>query len=60
MAEKPSKKLAFVASAGAEAQAAQKTLTAAYGGVAPDEADVIVAIGGFTVLCRLIHPRPCC
>ena len=54
-AEKTSKKLAFVASGDAEAQAAQKTLAATYGGVAPEEADVIVALGGDGMMLQTMH-----
>jgi NAD+ kinase len=39
-------KIAFVASAGAEAQAALAQLVALYGNREPTDADVVVALGG--------------
>jgi len=42
-------KIAFVASAGAEAQQALAQLAALYGNHAPADADVVVALGGAVV-----------
>lgn len=49
------KKLAFVASDAPIAQAAQAALTAQYGGVAPQEADIIVALGGDGFMLQTLH-----
>jgi NAD+ kinase len=48
-------KIAFVASNGAEAQLALAQLTQAYGQVAPDAADVIVALGGDGLMLQTLH-----
>ena len=47
--------LAFVASDRPEAQAARVALHARYGGVSPDEADVIVALGGDGQMLETLH-----
>jgi NAD+ kinase len=51
----PSYKLHFVASPIAEAQEALERLTARYGSVAPDTADVIVALGGDGLMLQTLH-----
>ena len=48
-------RIAFVASAGAEAQAALAQLTALYGNHAPDNADVVVALGGDGLMLQTLH-----
>ena len=48
-------RIAFVASNGVEAQEALKALTAAYGNHAPDDADVIVALGGDGLMLQTLH-----
>jgi len=48
-------RLAFVASASAEAQDALARLTKRYGGVAPETADVIVALGGDGLMLQTLH-----
>ena len=48
-------RIAFVASAGAEAQAALAELTRLYGNHAPDTADIIVAIGGDGLMLETLH-----
>jgi len=48
-------KIAFVASAGAEAQQAQAQLTALYGNHAPADADVVVALGGDGLMLQTLH-----
>jgi len=48
-------KLAFVAAETKEAVAALKTLKKRYGAVAPDKADVIVALGGDGFMLRTLH-----
>ena len=48
-------RIAFVASAGAEAQAALAELTRLYGNHDPDTADVIVAIGGDGLMLETLH-----
>lgn len=48
-------KIAFVATDMPEAQAAQKSLRARYGDVAPDKADVIVALGGDGLMLQTLH-----
>lgn len=49
------KKLAFVASPSAEAQAARDNLHARYDGVDIDEADIIVALGGDGLMLATLH-----
>ena len=49
------KKLAFVASPSAEAQAARDNLHARYDGVGIDEADIIVALGGDGLMLATLH-----
>ncbi|MEL6959274.1 MAG: NAD kinase [Pseudomonadota bacterium] len=52
---KTGRKLAFVASAAPIAQQAQAALSAQYGGVAVEEADVIVALGGDGFMLETLH-----
>src|ERR1700754_2857508 len=48
-------RIAFVASAGAEAQAALKQLTDAYGNHDSASADVVVALGGDGLMLQTLH-----
>lgn len=48
-------KIAFIASEAEEAREALKRLSAAYGNVAPEEADVIVALGGDGLMLQTLH-----
>jgi NAD+ kinase len=48
-------KIAFVASAGAEAQAALAQLAALYGNHDPADADVVVALGGDGLMLQTLH-----
>ncbi|MGF6307940.1 NAD+ kinase [Bradyrhizobium sp. i1.8.4] len=48
-------KIAFVASASAEAQAALEQLTAMYGNYPPADADVVVALGGDGLMLQTLH-----
>jgi NAD+ kinase len=48
-------RIAFVASAHEEAEAAKKHLVARYGGHAPDKADVVVALGGDGFMLQMLH-----
>ncbi|HWZ05318.1 MAG TPA: NAD kinase [Bradyrhizobium sp.] len=48
-------KIAFVASAGAEAQAALAQLVALYGNREPADADVVVALGGDGLMLQTLH-----
>lgn len=48
-------KIAFVATDVAEAQAARKALAARYGDAKPEEADVIVALGGDGLMLQTMH-----
>lgn len=50
-----SKKIAFVASRGPDAQEAMQTLLERYESVEPEEADVIVALGGDGYMLEAIH-----
>ena len=50
-------KIAFVASTSEEAQRALAQLTQDYGQVAPDDADVIVALGGDGLMLQTLHAR---
>jgi NAD+ kinase len=50
-------KIAFVASASAEAQAALEQLTAAYGNHPIDNADVVVALGGDGLMLQTLHAQ---
>lgn len=54
---KPSRydRIAFVASASSEAQAAFRQLTQAYGNWEPNEADVVVALGGDGLMLQTLH-----
>jgi NAD+ kinase len=49
------KKIAFVASPASEAQEAWKRLTARYGQVPGDEAEVVVALGGDGLMLQTLH-----
>lgn len=48
-------KIAFVATDVPEAQAARKTLSKRYGDASPEEADVIVALGGDGLMLQTLH-----
>ena len=48
-------RIAFVASTGAEAQAALAELTELYGNCDPDQADVVVALGGDGLMLQTLH-----
>src|SRR5258708_8245266 len=48
-------RIAFVASAGAEAQAALAQLVALYGNHDPKDADVVVALGGDGLMLQTLH-----
>ncbi len=48
-------RIAFVASAGEEAQAALEQLGNLYGNCAPEEADVVVALGGDGLMLQTLH-----
>jgi len=48
-------RIAFVASSGEEAQAALTLLSDKYGNYAPDEADVVVALGGDGLMLQTLH-----
>ena len=48
-------RIAFVASAGIEAQEAYAQLTKLYGNCSPDEADVVVALGGDGLMLQTLH-----
>src|SRR6476646_5513443 len=48
-------RIAFVASAGAEAQSALAQLTALYGNHDPEAADVMVALGGDGLMLQTLH-----
>lgn len=48
-------KIAFVASASAEAQSALEQLTAMYGNRPIDDADVVVALGGDGLMLQTLH-----
>ena len=50
-----SPRLAFVASDRPEAQSARRELSARYGGVTEDEADVIVSLGGDGQMLETLH-----
>ena len=50
-------RIAFVASTSAEAQRALAQLVEDYGQVAPDKADVIVALGGDGLMLQTLHER---
>lgn len=55
MSKTADKKLAFVASPTAEAEAARDKLHARYDGVAPEDADIIVALGGDGLMLSTLH-----
>ncbi|MEC9367679.1 MAG: NAD kinase [Pseudomonadota bacterium] len=55
MSKSKFKKIAFVASETPEARKAARKLEAAYGGVAPEEADAIVALGGDGLMLQTLH-----
>ncbi len=48
-------KIAFVASASEEAEAAKRELAKHYGDVAPDDAQVVVALGGDGLMLQTLH-----
>ncbi|MDO9561683.1 MAG: NAD(+) kinase, partial [Bradyrhizobium sp.] len=48
-------RIAFVASPGAEAQAALAQLTALYGNHDPDDAEIVVALGGDGLMLQTLH-----
>ena len=48
-------RIGFVASPAAEAQAALKSLTRRYGGIEPEEADIVVALGGDGLMLQTLH-----
>ncbi len=48
-------RIAFVASASAEAQSAREQLVALYGNHNPDDADVVVALGGDGLMLQTLH-----
>src|ERR1700749_3807793 len=48
-------RIAFVASAGVEAQQALAQLSASYGNCEPDEADIVVALGGDGLMLQTLH-----
>ena len=50
-------KIAFVASAHEEAEAARRELAARYGDVAPEQADIVVALGGDGMMLQTLHER---
>jgi NAD+ kinase len=50
-------KIAFVASTHEEAEAARRELAARYGDVAPDQADIVVALGGDGMMLQTLHER---
>ena len=47
--------IAFIASGGEEARAAQESLSRRYGGVQPERADAIVALGGDGLMLQTLH-----
>ncbi len=53
-----SRRIAFLASEAQVAQAAWDELTARYGNVAPEKADVIVALGGDGFMLQTLHDTP--
>jgi len=56
MAKRPGKTaVAFIASSAGEARAAQKRLTARFNGTSPEEAGVIVALGGDGLMLQTLH-----
>ena len=55
MSDTRHRRIAFVASTIAEAQVARAKLVQRYGEVAPDEADVIVALGGDGLMLQTLH-----
>src|SRR6201996_6821345 len=54
---RPYDRIAFVASAGAEAQEALTRLVAAYGNHNPADADVVVALGGDGLMLQTLHQQ---
>jgi NAD+ kinase len=48
-------KIAFISSGSDDARAAQQTLAARYGAVAPEEATVVVALGGDGLMLQTLH-----
>lgn len=57
MTSNGSHKIAFVASASAEAQQALAALTARYGNCAPDDCEIIVALGGDGLMLQTLHEQ---
>ncbi len=55
MTDRPFERIAFVASGADDARAARATLSARYGGVALEEADVVVALGGDGMMLLTLH-----
>lgn len=53
--KRKAKAVAFIASSGDEARAARARLEKRYGGVAPDKADMIVALGGDGFMLQTLH-----
>ena len=51
-------RIAFVASAGAEAQEALAQLTSLYGDCSAADADVVVALGGDGLMLQTLHQQP--
>jgi NAD+ kinase len=51
----PGKAIAFLASATAEARDSQRRLSVRYDGVAPESADIIVALGGDGLMLQTLH-----
>ena len=50
-------RIAFVASAGEEAQAALTQLSNMYGNCAPADADIVVALGGDGLMLQTLHQQ---
>src|SRR5688572_28889865 len=50
-------RIAFVASPGVEAQAALAQLTGLYGNHNPDDADIVVALGGDGLMLQTLHQQ---
>jgi NAD+ kinase len=50
-------KIAFVASAHEDAEAARRELATRYGDVAPEQADIVVALGGDGMMLQTLHER---
>ena len=48
-------RIAFLASETSEASAARKSLAGKYGDAAPDQADIVVALGGDGLMLQVLH-----